>query len=625
MNKTAYQAVEDFRGFLWSYHTNNPAVLENRETVLDGLLMLYICWYDLIPSSRPILRRNMHTWGRIMIDTFPDCIVSLKELDEILVDTANKGTTMSQTTFKGLYSNFCRAFGIVIAPIKDAVTLCLASDVRFGFWSVHTALSFLSRLNIKSDELMYRAIDKFIEDDLSVTDASWEELSWIFEYLLPRRFRSSFYSVCVPKHGNGAVAELGIQGNYLKYLRMSGNQRTRFMSCHMDTDLLAHAPLEEINGRFNAVPKAVDKYRVTIMESIGSMYLQQGVLAGLKYLIKHHPILRKHINLERSDLNADQARLGSYAGRIATIDLSSASDSVPYHGLKQATKNTLLNQVVICCRTPYVDILGIPYKLKKFAGMGNAVTFPIECLVFLAICIHSVWSAGYISDIGDLPNCLRVYGDDITCPVEWAECIISGLQHFGFRVNLSKSFYNDGGHFRESCGGEYLDGVDVTPLRISRKFHSFRLEGQNIPRLVALANRYSACKMLRSYIIRRVLTLPDDKIPMFSVSGDIGFQSDNPTNYRLPIINRQFGRRIDPQYNVKHGQLVTHRHTVHDEELRYYLTLLMYSRRGPDPFIKYGYRTGQNWFLEDTRVVLELPATYSWETVKTLASRAWDS
>jgi hypothetical protein len=57
-----------------------------------------------------------------------------------------------------------------------------------------------------------------------------------------------------------------------------------------------------------------------------------------------------------------------------------------------------------------------------------------------------------------------VYGDDIIVPSEWYHLAVEGLTLSGFAVNDAKSFYR--GPFRESCGGDYLNGKDVVPVRL---------------------------------------------------------------------------------------------------------------------------------------------------------------
>jgi hypothetical protein len=80
-----------------------------------------------------------------------------------------------------------------------------------------------------------------------------------------------------------------------------------------------------------------------------------------------------------------------------------------------------------------------------------------------------------------------VYGDDIIVPSLFYEEAVNGLQRIGLIVNLSKSFAD--GPFRESCGGEYYNGIDVTPVRV-RKF--IRSQGSGLATNADLANSFVA-------------------------------------------------------------------------------------------------------------------------------------
>jgi hypothetical protein len=90
--------------------------------------------------------------------------------------------------------------------------------------------------------------------------------------------------------------------------------------------------------------------------------------------------------------------------------------------------------------------------------MGNATTFPVQSLVFWAICVASLQRQGFHQ-----PGAVFVFGDDIIIPSECAERVIDDLETFGLLCNRSKSFYK--GAFRESCGVDAFNGIDVTPVR----------------------------------------------------------------------------------------------------------------------------------------------------------------
>jgi hypothetical protein len=97
-------------------------------------------------------------------------------------------------------------------------------------------------------------------------------------------------------------------------------------------------------------------------------------------------------------------------------------------------------------------------QMNCYAPMGNATTFPVQSLVFWSICVAALQRRGLHQ-----PGAVFVFGDDIIVRSECAEIVIDALESFGLLVNRSKSFWR--GAFRESCGVDAFNGVDVTPVR----------------------------------------------------------------------------------------------------------------------------------------------------------------
>jgi hypothetical protein len=102
--------------------------------------------------------------------------------------------------------------------------------------------------------------------------------------------------------------------------------------------------------------------------------------------------------------------------------------------------------------------------------MGNATTFPVQSLVFWAICCASLQYHGFHQ-----PGAVFVFGDDIIIPTQAAEFIVDDLESFGLVVNRTKSFWR--GAFRESCGVDAFNGVNVTPVRWKTTIDAEHLSG----------------------------------------------------------------------------------------------------------------------------------------------------
>lgn len=212
--------------------------------------------------------------------------------------------------------------------------------------------------------------------------------------------------------------------------------------------------LKEVAGAvLFTVPKNSDIDRCACKEPDINMYLQRGVGKHIR-----RRLLRSGINLNDQSINRGLAREGSITGALATLDLSSASDCVSIGLVRTLLPEDwylYLNDI----RSSRVSVDGDIVTTGMFSSMGNGFTFELESLLFFAIAKSVLYFEG-------VPGRLSVYGDDIICPVRGYDMITWVLSWFGFIPNLDKSFAS--GPFRESCGGHYHMGEDVTPFFLKR-------------------------------------------------------------------------------------------------------------------------------------------------------------
>lgn len=213
-------------------------------------------------------------------------------------------------------------------------------------------------------------------------------------------------------------------------------------------------------NRVDFVPKSWKTHRTIACEPDGNLVLQLAFDDYCKDRLRR--IL--NVDLSKQDRNQTMARQGSMGieyDPFVTIDLAMASDTL--------SKAMLLSVI------PYewVDFLGgtrcptgkmpdgVTLRYEKYSSMGNGSTFTLETLVFSSLLrVLTGDRAGFD---------WSVYGDDIVCRQSIAQELIGLLKIFGFSVNLSKSHLE--GPFRESCGGNYFNGVDVTPFYL-RTLHN---------------------------------------------------------------------------------------------------------------------------------------------------------
>lgn len=190
---------------------------------------------------------------------------------------------------------------------------------------------------------------------------------------------------------------------------------------------------------------------------------------------------------------------GSLTGAFDTLDESDASDlnSRLCTKLLLGDWYTLLDSL----RATHTRVDNRLVRLEKFSSMGNGFTFELETVIFAAI------TRVVVADLGRDPDLVSVFGDDIVAPAGCARAIMGALCFLGFKPNLKKSFWE--GPFRESCGGDYFDGVPV-------RAHFVETLPDEPQQWIALANglrRVASGIPTRDAIVRRAWRICLDQIP----------------------------------------------------------------------------------------------------------------
>lgn len=207
-----------------------------------------------------------------------------------------------------------------------------------------------------------------------------------------------------------------------------------------------------VPGRLQFVPKDAKSYRSVIIEPVISSYYQSAIGDIIANKLRSNGV-----DITNQTLNQELARYGSVSGALATLDLSSASDTISRELVKFLFPEdwySLLNAV----RTVEVEYNGTYIQQEKFSSMGNGTTFPLETLIFFAL----TWAASPHHE----RSFINAYGDDIICGSDSSLAVKTVLTQAGFHINEKKSFVS--GPFRESCGADYLSGFNVRPVRAKK-------------------------------------------------------------------------------------------------------------------------------------------------------------
>lgn len=204
-------------------------------------------------------------------------------------------------------------------------------------------------------------------------------------------------------------------------------------------------------GTLTFVEKNAKTHRPICIEPVFNGFWQLGVGDYIKDRLRIHA----NQDLRDQERNRLLSREGSIYGNLATIDLSSASDTVAFSVVFDLLPEAWVD-LLASLRTGHIIYDGYQLELEKFSSMGNGFTFELESLIFWAL-------ASACTELsGDDQNKVSVYGDDIIVPTRVVDLLISTLTWCGFSVNTEKSFWD--GPFRESCGADWLNGEDVRPI-----------------------------------------------------------------------------------------------------------------------------------------------------------------
>jgi hypothetical protein len=307
------------------------------------------------------------------------------------------------------------------------------------------------------------------------------------------------------------------------------------------------------------VPKDARGPRLISCEPKETMWIQQGLMAKLYSTIEGHPLTRGLVNFtnqtynqvaayagskppvpmtcacseedsdiflfeqvaspstrsNKPDVGDDRAlhkfepplqgKFNSAAGKLATLDLKDASDRLRLD-IVQSLFPENWAEALTACRSGSTELPdGRLITLNKHAPMGSAVCFPVMALV--------IWSLLTAIAPKTERKLILVYGDDIIVPSHLAEAAMSVLEAVGLAVNTSKSFVR--GPFRESCGKEYFNGKDITPVRL-RQYLSDDVE--SLMSCISFSNNYTlqsgyshhwlACFITKEWGASNVPTVP---------------------------------------------------------------------------------------------------------------------
>lgn len=240
-------------------------------------------------------------------------------------------------------------------------------------------------------------------------------------------------------------------------------------------------------AKLMVVPKDSRGPRLISSEPLEFMWIQQGLGRKMMSHLETHPLTRGKVNFTDQTING---KLTLNWSDFITLDLSEASDRVSLGLVNYLFWDVpALLCAMLSCRSSFTvrpDTLKT-IELNKFAPMGSALCFPVEAVVFWALTV----AHGEIRErttLREALNATYVYGDDILIPshyLNWRE-IFHGT---GLKLNQEKSCTN--GKFRESCGVDAYDGINITPIKLKHDIYGARYSSDGVSLVEFRNNMYS--------------------------------------------------------------------------------------------------------------------------------------
>lgn len=492
---------------------------------------------------------------------------TLPALFDAIVDGLRVGEFACPRNFKKVpRGSIPRFLSGMICKIFDPVTGRVVEHDEDLVISLSQLLRLFKKTELDDSQvakLDEHAVQSFFGTESKVLTSIDARLSYrlqsIARYVLMHLNRDVSTLTC--KHGPGAVAE-----------KVRGNQKWSLLTdCVLgdtimdrfgfsDFGLLERIHLREYDStdfgrqldlfepqqvassgmaRLVTVAKDSRARRTITVEPLMNQFVQQGLNQRLREDIEKCPILSQCLDLTDQSENNKLAQVGSMHDTYATIDLKSASDLLSRKLVEVVFSHWPdFCQAMMECRSPFVQHNGCVRRISKYAGMGNATTFPVQSIVFALVSINAILDSDgqrlSYRNVKRAARRIRIFGDDIIIESQYARQVCSGLESAGLIVNRSKSFLN--GNFKESCGTDFYRGVLVTPGYLRYLPDHYKVEPRAVASGVALANLfrmrgyYAASDRLRqwveSYFGRKLPYV--SYIPFLSKGKDYVQDTDSP-------------------------------------------------------------------------------------------------
>lgn len=402
--------------------------------VRDGLpRFLWPVWKDVFDAS-----------GTLLVEPDPAAVRALRQV---------------------FYLSYRLELGYSVEQIAEKVTEHVSLDATL--FDRDDMLEHLSPRTLRALELARVLISRLFEGSIRVKHESGELKYVDFDP-----------SNIVPRHGPGAVAD-GVRP-HRKYEWKTYYEELAKEYPYEDYFFFNYSHLVDRLHRFLRLPHrdagfaklvAVEKDsrgpRLISMEPLEYQWIQQGLGRAMVDWIERHPVTRDRVRFTDQQVNRDLALASSLDQQFDTLDLKDASDRVSLALVRRLFPPFLLSKLE-GCRSVGTKVQGNRFVYKKFAPMGSALCFPVESIVFWALAVAAInletftWTSHCLRAVSKTQ--VHVFGDDLVVPHGALDMLRPVFEELLLKFNENKCC--TGKFFRESCGCDAFQGVDVTPLRL---------------------------------------------------------------------------------------------------------------------------------------------------------------
>lgn len=415
----------------------------------------------------PFLTKTLPTLAKALVEGL--------EAGRLLVPTAFASRKRnSPKYFKGL---FCQVFHLSTGIIREDASAAAIYNIRqFCEYFYKVAFAF-------DDDQLLEAEKKYLQTE---RELSMQTLDFEWTEALRKSFESNYSELACaephnvfehsrPRFGPGSFS--GSSSLPWKYWI--------FKALKTDIVGLTAETFKAFSGYFKSYPSAPEAINIVEEHKTCEVEFVPKDSRGPRTISKEPPFLvkgqmaffdwfssglqkatRGRVQFTDQSVNRLLAKSSSSDRHWATLDLKDASDRVSFVLASRVfERSPALRYFVNNARSTHakMKVSGDTIPVHKLSGMGSGLTFPImACLIHLSICTSICLHTGIT--YRKVKELVYVYGDDVIVPSKWYNFAISGLARSGLLVNKQKSFVR--GFFRESCGGDYYRGQDVTPARL---------------------------------------------------------------------------------------------------------------------------------------------------------------